>query len=219
MPAFILELAAQNPAPPGDAVETAWDTLQERLFLDDPIGAREAAWALIEDGVGCRVQAAGEVWPLRSVDRADVLGLPLDVHRSLLVGGFEVPLVWDGVRARLFAADCAEQVLGWFEAQHPLDTRLRTALSAIRKAAWGCIKRETLDDDEPQAADGETQREAAAVETAEAAERLQDVVQLAAEMAWETSDPFAKRGCHSRGGSERGCGVCGQRNSQNHRDG
>lgn len=137
MPAFILELAAQNPAPSSEAAETGWDTLQERLFLDDPIGAREAAWALIQDGVGCRVQAAGEVWPLRSAEYADVLGLPLELPRSLLVGGFEVPLVWDGVRARLFAADCAEEVMGWFEAQCPLDTRLREALVVIRESAWG----------------------------------------------------------------------------------
>ena len=88
----------------------------------------------------------GETEPERMIRMRRTAGkkYPDFLPRSLLVGGFEVPLVWDGARARLFGADCAKEVLGWFESKHPLDMRLREALVAIRENAWGRVTEETL---------------------------------------------------------------------------
>jgi hypothetical protein len=46
---------------------------------------------------------------------------------------------------RLFAADCAEQVLHLFEEKYPNDNRPRLAIEAARKFANGEITREELD--------------------------------------------------------------------------
>jgi hypothetical protein len=46
---------------------------------------------------------------------------------------------WDDRMARLFAADCAEQVLPIFEAKYPADDRPRRAIEAARAYADGLI--------------------------------------------------------------------------------
>ena len=48
-------------------------------------------------------------------------------------------LPWDETTARLFAADCAEHVLHFFEVEHPDDSRPRDAIAAARAYAHGEI--------------------------------------------------------------------------------
>jgi hypothetical protein len=54
-------------------------------------------------------------------------------------------LPWDDRSARLFAADCAEDVLPIFEREHPGDSRPRDAIEAARLFADGHISRSELD--------------------------------------------------------------------------
>lgn len=53
-----------------------------------------------------------------------------------LVRPFEVPLLWDPCRARLFAADCAEHVISHLGGDHFGLSELRAALRAAREYAY-----------------------------------------------------------------------------------
>jgi len=52
---------------------------------------------------------------------------------------------WDEQSARLFAADCAEQVLPLFEAAHPGDDRPRRCIEVARRFARGEASQQELD--------------------------------------------------------------------------
>jgi len=51
---------------------------------------------------------------------------------------------WNDKTARLFAADCAERVLPFYESEYPNDSRPRLAIDATRKFANGEITQDKL---------------------------------------------------------------------------
>lgn len=51
---------------------------------------------------------------------------------------------WNDRTARLFACDCAERVLHFYEKQYPNDSRVRNAIEVARKVANGDLSRSEL---------------------------------------------------------------------------
>lgn len=120
-----------------------FDTLQ--VFAErDPILGRKLVRRLMDQGHEPVFEVGGEVKPL--VNRAkhdDCLVPPPDTQR-VLRAPVRVVLVWDVVRARLFACDCAEHVLHLFEERYPEDSRPRKALETTRAYVRGEVDEDAL---------------------------------------------------------------------------
>jgi hypothetical protein len=157
--AQIRDLIRRSAYREAQALLTAGVVLSEthvRLLLPyaAPPQARLLARALLD---------AGEVgeWLYRTVERMEEPSLveggraPAHAHgaltapleeavshtgeATLVLCGVEIPLLWDELRARLFACDVAERGLNKVLAEFPLDQSLMQAVDGARRYAWSEI--------------------------------------------------------------------------------
>jgi len=115
----------------GDLVGLLRELLRRGLYDQ----ARVLALELIQGGEGWELEnAAGEAKPLFSDKEGDWLE---GESGCVLVGGVRVPVLWNQLRARLFAWAVATAALPLFEVAYPEDRRPREAIEVMRRYAYG----------------------------------------------------------------------------------
>ena len=142
---------------------------------------REGEWVdaegdlvMCENGIHvCRPQDLIH-WLDETLWEVETRGEVLDGDNKLCVRGARIVRrveAWSETSARLFAADCAEDVLHLFETRHPGDTRPRDAIVAARRFARGEIDAEAADSAAHSAAYSAADSASAAGRSASAAAR------------------------------------------------
>jgi len=84
-----------------------------------------------------------ELLRIRHDDEGHKWDVPRDLSPMFWHG---VELCWDAQTARLFAADCAERVVHFFEEEHPDDMGPREAIAVARRYAYDDATDEELSD-------------------------------------------------------------------------